>query len=185
MSKSISHNEMLEAIYKVPQNYVQEPQWLKPTSVLMALIGMGIGYKLYSHIGAIIALVGMVYGFVKIWKYVMAYDLTEKLKEYGQRYENIYITSQHDTDTNVVWAAEREQELLIVAANKLNVVVHIITFQEGIFVCENWEEYKIRAKAFIDADRATRHEEILRKYPQFYRQVVQSMKQYHSPIVNV
>lgn len=173
---------MLERIYQVPEQYVAAPGWARPVFIIVCLMAMVYGYTDAGYAGALIMLLISSGSCAYAWTMIIRGALTEKLIEYGDRFENVYVSSQFPDDANVVWRAERERELLEISGNKLDVQVLIICFREGARVNETWEEFEAFRDAVIANDRATRHEEVLQKYPAFYRQHVQKMKDYRSPI---
>lgn len=173
---------MLERMYQVPEEYVTAPDWLRPVILCACIINIIGGYARGGHFYALLGLVLAAFGMYNLWKIVMKNRLTQKLIEYGNRFENVYVSSQFPDDRNVVWRAERERELLEVSGNKLGVQVLTICFREGARVNETWEEFEALRDTTIAADRAARHEEIKTKYPEFYYKHVLKMKPYSSPI---
>lgn len=79
------------------------------------------------------------------------------LSVYGRQAENLYVISKRPNDRSVYQRAEAHQRLLVEAQNDLRVQVHMLIFQEGEHVNENWGEFEARVRAFIAEDRKARH----------------------------
>lgn len=102
--------------------------------------------------------------------------LVRKLKQYGTRIENIYVTSNHPGDRTVMQRVEQEKAWLIKAGNKLNVFVIPILYQDGQYCNETWEEYHERIKEEIAEDRIKRHTYLKQTSNEFYLKYVHDQK---------
>ena len=116
------------------------------------------------------------------------------LKEYGGRFENIYVVSNHPvTDekidlpkyqnlivcaeyTDVLKRCEKERDFLKLSENQFfetgneaqQLKVIPIIFQDAKFINEDWDEFTDRVRIEIATDRAKKHKALEKGDPRWY-----------------
>ncbi len=146
----------LEWAFENPTRFIDAPSWV--VRVIMAFGFLELMALLWADwFVSLPFAVAVVSGGSALYRWSLRDALSARLLDYGQRFENVYITSESESDRSERERADMARVLLRLSGNRTQLAVVLIVYQAGEHVNETWDQYEARVKHTIEEDRKTRH----------------------------